>query len=110
MEALDPLPIAEADERDFATIIASAKGATISFSRRDVEGRLLGRSPLLGNQREVYLMPLVAGSATRGTILHKLMEEVLSRVVLSAADRSNPAQAPLGDLLSCEACRGAYPA
>jgi len=55
MEALDPLPIAEADERDFATIIAGAKGATISFSRRDVEGRLLGRSPLLGNQRELYL-------------------------------------------------------
>ncbi|MBZ0262659.1 MAG: PD-(D/E)XK nuclease family protein [Hyphomicrobiales bacterium] len=51
---LDPLPIADGDRRDFATIIASAKQATISFSRRDVEGRLLGRSPLIGGLKEVY--------------------------------------------------------
>jgi PD-(D/E)XK nuclease superfamily len=52
---LDPLPVADADRRDFATITASAKHATISFSRRDVEGRLLGRSPLIGDITEIYL-------------------------------------------------------
>jgi hypothetical protein len=52
---LDPLPLADADRRDFTTIIASAKHATISFSRRDVEGRLLGRSPLIGYTKEIYI-------------------------------------------------------
>jgi hypothetical protein len=52
---LDPLPVADADRRDFATIIASAKHATISFSRRDVAGRRLGRSPLIGGLKDVYL-------------------------------------------------------
>ena len=27
----------------------------MSFSRRDVEGRLLGRSPLIGDIKEIYL-------------------------------------------------------
>jgi hypothetical protein len=49
----DPLSVADGDRRDFATIIASAKHATISFSRRDVEGRLLGRSPLIGDIKEI---------------------------------------------------------
>jgi PD-(D/E)XK nuclease superfamily len=52
---LDPLPVADGDRRDFATIIASAKHAAISFSRRDVEGRLLGRSPLISDINEIYL-------------------------------------------------------
>ncbi len=52
---LDPLPIADADRRDFATIIGSAKQASISFGRRDVEGRLLGRSPLISDFKEIYL-------------------------------------------------------
>ena len=47
IDELDPLPIADADRRDFATIVAAAKSVTASFSRRDVEGRLLGRSPLV---------------------------------------------------------------
>lgn len=55
IEDLDPLPVSDADRRDFATIIASAAQATISFSRRDVEGRLLGRSPLVGDLKETYL-------------------------------------------------------
>ena len=55
IEELDPLPLADADRRDFATIIASAQSATISFSRRDVEGRLLGRSPLVAHLKEIYL-------------------------------------------------------
>ena len=38
---LDRLPVADGDKRDFATIIAMAKSATISYSRRDVEGRVL---------------------------------------------------------------------
>ncbi|HEY5127289.1 MAG TPA: hypothetical protein VIJ35_08315 [Bradyrhizobium sp.] len=52
---LDPLPVADGDRRDFKTIIASARSTTISFSRRDVEGRLLGRSPLIGDINEIYL-------------------------------------------------------
>jgi len=52
---LDPLPVADGDRRDFATIIATAKHSTITFSRRDVEGRLLGRSPLVGDIKEIYL-------------------------------------------------------
>ena len=55
VEELDPLPLADADRRDFVTIIASARASTISFSRRDVEGRLLGRSPLIADLKEVYL-------------------------------------------------------
>jgi hypothetical protein len=56
IEKLDPLPIAAADLRDFETIVAAAKSVTASFSRRDVEGRLLGRSPLVTSmQEEIYL-------------------------------------------------------
>lgn len=55
IEDLDPLPVSEADRSDFATIVASATQASISFSRRDVEGRLLGRSPLVGEFSETYL-------------------------------------------------------
>ncbi|MCS3731368.1 PD-(D/E)XK nuclease family protein [Bradyrhizobium betae] len=55
IEDLDPLPVADADRRDFATIIGSSTQASISFSRRDVEGRLLGRSPLIGDFQETYL-------------------------------------------------------
>jgi hypothetical protein len=55
IEELDPLPVAEGDRSDFATIIASAQQATVSFSRRDVEGRLLGRSPLIGDLKDTYL-------------------------------------------------------
>jgi hypothetical protein len=54
IKELDPLPVADADRRDFATIIATAKHATISFSRRDVEGRLFGRSPLIGDLKDIY--------------------------------------------------------
>ncbi len=52
---LDPLPVADADRRDFATIAATARSITMSFSRRDVDGRLLGRSPLIGDRDEIYL-------------------------------------------------------
>jgi hypothetical protein len=55
LEELDPLPIANGDRRDFATIVAGARSVAISFSRRDVEGRLLGRSPLVGDLSETYL-------------------------------------------------------
>lgn len=55
IEELDPLPISDADRRDFGTIIASAQTAAVSFSRRDVEGRLLGRSPLIGGRDATYL-------------------------------------------------------
>jgi hypothetical protein len=55
IDELDPLPVTDGDKRDFATIIAAAKSATISYSRRDVEGRLLGRSPLIFDLDEIYL-------------------------------------------------------
>ena len=55
-EVLDPLPIADADRRDFKTIMnTTAQSLALSFSRRDVEGRLLGRSPLTGDFSETYL-------------------------------------------------------
>ena len=45
---LDPLPVAAADRRDFATILAtSGSEIVLSRARRDEEGRLLGRSTLL---------------------------------------------------------------
>ena len=45
---LDPLPVAAADRRDFATILATTESETVlSHARRDEEGRLLGRSTLL---------------------------------------------------------------
>ena len=45
---LDPLPVAAADRRDFATILATTESEVVlSRSRRDEEGRLLGRSTLL---------------------------------------------------------------
>ena len=45
---LDPLPIAAADRRDFATILATTEcQVVLSRARRDDEGRLLGRSTLL---------------------------------------------------------------
>ena len=45
---LDPLPVATADRRDFATILATTESqAVLSRARRDDEGRLLGRSTLL---------------------------------------------------------------
>ena len=55
IEMLDPLTISDADRRDFQTIRFTAKSVSISYSRRDVEGRLLGRSPLLAGLTEVYL-------------------------------------------------------
>lgn len=45
---LDPLPVGLADRRDFETILATASDEVVlSRARRDSDGRLLGRSPLL---------------------------------------------------------------
>ncbi|ESY94300.1 PD-(D/E)XK nuclease family protein [Mesorhizobium sp. LNHC209A00] len=54
---LDPLPVNLADRRDFETILATtAAEVVLSRARRDSDGRLLGRSPLLaGNGDETYL-------------------------------------------------------
>lgn len=53
----DPLPVTLADRRDFATILATTTGEVVlSRGRRDSDGRLLGRSPLLaGFGDETYL-------------------------------------------------------
>ena len=67
---LDPLPVNLADRRDFQTILSTtAKEVVLSRARRDSEGRLLGRSPLLDDHAdEVYLrrhvVPLHAFSET----------------------------------------------
>jgi hypothetical protein len=56
IEELDPLPVADGDKRDFATIMATATTLSLSYSRRGADGRLLGRSPLLGDPKDdVYL-------------------------------------------------------
>lgn len=54
---LDPLPVGAADRRDFETILATTEHQIIlSRSRRDSEGRLLGRSSLLsGHADETYI-------------------------------------------------------
>ncbi|RJT31481.1 PD-(D/E)XK nuclease family protein [Mesorhizobium waimense] len=54
---LDPLPVSLADRRDFETILATTCGEVIlSRARRDSDGRLLGRSPLLAaHGDETYL-------------------------------------------------------
>ncbi|MDP2374357.1 PD-(D/E)XK nuclease family protein [Reyranella sp.] len=54
---LDPLPVALADRRDFETILATTSSEVVlSRARRDSEGRLLGRSPLLARHgEEIYL-------------------------------------------------------
>jgi hypothetical protein len=55
--SLDPLPVNLADRRDFETILATTVDSVVlSRARRDSDGRLLGRSPLLaGNGDETYL-------------------------------------------------------
>ena len=56
---LDPLPVAAADRRDFATILATTESEIVlSRARRDEEGRLLGRSTLLlGVEAEEAYLP-----------------------------------------------------
>ena len=54
---LDPLPVNLADRRDFETILVTTSDEIVlSRARRDSDGRLLGRSPLLaGHDEDVYL-------------------------------------------------------
>ncbi|MAB12302.1 PD-(D/E)XK nuclease family protein [Parvibaculum sp.] len=54
---LDPLPVNLADRRDFDTILATTgSDVVLSRARRDSDGRLLGRSPLLATyDEEAYL-------------------------------------------------------
>jgi hypothetical protein len=54
---LDPLPVGAADRRDFETILATTSDQIVmSRARRDSEGRLLGRSALLGPASdEIYI-------------------------------------------------------
>jgi len=55
-EILDPLPVHEADRRDFDTIMKTTTGQVIcSHARRDAQGRINGRSPLYPKSpREIY--------------------------------------------------------
>jgi len=55
LRELDPFPVADSDVHDYTAIVATAKSATISYSRRDAEGRLLGRSPLVRHLEEIHL-------------------------------------------------------
>ena len=67
---IDPLPVNLADRRDFQTILATtARQVVLSRARRDQEGRLLGRSPLLsglGEERHLrrHAVPAHAYSET----------------------------------------------
>jgi len=50
---LEPLPVTAADRRDFETILCTTSAQVVlSRPRRDGEGRLLGKSPLLRGQPE----------------------------------------------------------
>ena len=50
---LDPLPVTAADRRDFETILCTTTDQVVlSRARRDNEGRLLGKSPLLRGHAE----------------------------------------------------------
>ena len=50
---LDPLPVTAADRRDFETILSTTiEQVVLSRARRDRDGRLLGKSPLLRGQPE----------------------------------------------------------
>jgi len=50
---LDPLPVTAADRRDFETILCTTTDQVVlSRARRDNEGRLLGKSPLLRGHPE----------------------------------------------------------
>jgi hypothetical protein len=55
---LDPLPVSTADRRDFRTILLTTEAEVVlSRPRRDSEGRLLGKSPLLHDLgHETYLL------------------------------------------------------
>jgi len=55
IDKLDPLPVADGDKRDFATILATATTVAASYSRRDAGGRMLGRSPLIAGFDDEYL-------------------------------------------------------
>lgn len=87
---IDPLPVNLADRRDFETILATtAKEIVFSRARRDSEGRLLGRSPLLAaHEREVYLrrnaVPLRAFSET-DRLMARPAEFALDAQAVSAA-------------------------
>jgi hypothetical protein len=53
---LNPLPVSDADRRDFATILGCSNGeVSATRSRRDSEGRLLGASPLWSVPSEQHL-------------------------------------------------------
>jgi len=54
---LNPLPVGAADRRDFETVLATTeRQIVLSRARRDSEGRLLGRSSLLGaHADETYI-------------------------------------------------------
>ena len=55
---LDPLPVGDADRRDFATILVTTeRQVVLSRARRDSDGRLLGRSPLLRDQPDETYLP-----------------------------------------------------
>lgn len=54
---LDPLPVTIVDRRHFDTILATTSGEVVlSHARRDSDGRLLGRSPLLAGHGDAIFL------------------------------------------------------
>jgi hypothetical protein len=88
---LDPLPPGAADRRDFETILATTESdVVLSRARRDRDGRLLGRSPLLqGQPSETYIrrnaVPIHAMSET-DRVLARPTEFMSARQAVSAAE------------------------
>ena len=86
---LDVLPVAEADRRDFASICGgTVRELTLSFSRRDATGRLLGRSPLLPDAGTRFLR--------RGAVPAHAMSEA-DRLTARPAEFATKARAQTAD-------------
>ena len=83
---LDPLPVTAADRRDFETILrTTTTQVVLSRARRDNEGRLLGKSPLLRGQPEPHYVRRNRRPA------HAMSET--DRLLARPADFGNSAQA-----------------
>lgn len=88
---LDPLPVADADRRDFETILACASGeVAISRSRRGADGRLLGASPLFPVALEIELTKARAPerAVSRGDLLAARPQEFLNSSAGAAARKT----------------------
>ena len=96
---LEPLPVTVADRRDFETILRTTTDqVVVSRARRDMGGRLLGKSPLLRDQPdEIYVrrnqLPRYAMSET-DRLFARPADFAISAQAHSAMDCWNDWQRP----------------